>query len=225
VIFLLGLLLASPAEAAPADLLADLELFRQRSLVLRSEREKLDAEGTTKLSRLLQITPSVSAGIGKAETRASSDLTGKSKSIYDYWRLSAEWNLFRGFSDYHAWRAAQKSENAQGYQVRSEELRVELEGAKVIFNRLYLLDALTAQRELLKLKQETIRIGKDRYGQGKIPLQDVTKMEVDLSQQENSVRLAEISLAENEAAYKAFFVDDLRTKTWPLAESQSLAIS
>lgn len=223
---ILSLLLAAMAVAAPKDpFLDDLELIKQRSLVLRAERGQLDADQATSLSRLLQATPSISAGIGKTESRASSDLTGKSKTIYDYWRLTADWNLFRGFSDFQAWRAAKESEKAQEYQVRSKELETELAGARVIFNRLYLRDAKQAQAELLKLKQETMRIGRGRYAQGKIPLQDVTKLEVDLSQQANQARSAEVELAQNEAAWEAFFVDELKTSEWPLTETQSLALS
>jgi|GEM_PF-5893253 len=213
------------AESVPPGFLQDLELFRQRSLTIRTEVEKLSADRVTALSRILQVTPSISAGVGKHEEHAYSDSSGKGKLIYDYWRLSADWNLFKGFSDYHAWRAAESQKAAQGYQVRSEELRTELEGSKVIFNRLYLRDVRQAQEELLKLKQETMRIGRDRYKQGKIPLQDVTKMEVDFSQQLNVLRQSEIDLAQNEAAYKAFFVDELQTKEWPLTETQSLALS
>jgi outer membrane protein TolC len=227
-ILLMTLLLQSSVSfAAPVQpFLADLELFRQRSVTIRTEKEKLDADRVVSLSRLLQLTPSVSAGVGKTETRTNSDLTGgKSKAIYDYWRLSADWNLFKGFSDYHAWRAAEHEKSAQGFQVRAEELRTELDGSKVIFNRLYLRDVRQAQEELLKLKQETMRIGRDRYRAGKIPLQDVTRMEVDLSQQQNVVRQSEIDFAQNEAAYKAFFVDELQTQDWPLTETQSLALA
>lgn len=212
--------------AAPKDpFLQDLEIFRQKSLVLRAERGQLDADKTTSFSRLMQATPSISAGIGKSESRASSDLTGKSKTIYDYWRLSADWNLFRGFSDLQAYRAAKEAEAAQGFQVRSQELQTELGGAKVIFNRLYLRDAQRAQQDLLRLKQETMRIGRDRYAQGKVSLQDVTKLEVDLSQQANLARAAEVEVAQNEAAWKAFFVDEIQTSEWPLTETQSLALS
>lgn len=222
---LFTLLGAIGAEAAPRqDFLSDLELFRQRSLSLKTEQTRLDAAGTQLTSRLLQITPSVSAGIGKSETRSRSGVAGNSNTSSDYWRLSAEWNLFKGLSDYHSWSASAGLKNAQEYQVRSEELRIELEGAKVIFNRLYLRDVRLAQEELLQLKQETMRIGRDRYKQGKIPLQDVTKMEVDLSQQQNVLRQSEIDLAQNEAAYKAFFVDELLTKEWPLTDAQRLAL-
>lgn len=216
---------ATPAQAAKQPFLQDLELFKQKSLLLKADRAQLDADGSSRFSRLMQFTPSLSAGIGKTEIRASSDLTGKSKSIYDYWSLSANWNLFRGFSDLQAWKAAQGTEKAQAYQVQSRELQTELDGAKVIFNRLYLRDAKRAQDELLKLKQETMRIGRDRYRQGKIPLQDVTKLEVDLAQQANLARSAEVELDQNEAAWKAFFVDELRTSDWPLTEAQSLALS
>jgi outer membrane protein TolC len=206
-------------------LLADLELFQQKSLLLQAEHSQLKASKTQSLSRLSQIAPSISAGVGKSESRISSDLTGKTKSIFDYWRISADWNLFRGFSDFQAYRAAKENETAQEYQVRARALEIELAGAKVIFNRLYLLDAGRAQAELLQLKQETMRIGRDRYAQGKIPQQDLTKLEVDLAQQANQARSAELELAQNQIAWKAFFVDELKTNDWPLEETQSLALT
>ncbi|MGZ3711925.1 MAG: TolC family protein [Bdellovibrionota bacterium] len=225
VLLVSGLLLSQFAHAAATeDFFSDLELFKARAPLLRTENERLNAESVNRISKILQITPTVSAAIGKTESRVKSDTTGSAKTIYDYWGVSAGLNLFRGFGDFQAWRAADNSVEAQRYQVKSEELKIELDGAHVIFNRLYLRDVKSAQDELLKLKQETMRIGRDRYRQGKIPLQDVEKMEVDLSQQQNIVRQAEIDLAQNEAAYKAFFVDELRTVKWPFAESYSPAI-
>lgn len=215
---------SSSAWASPAaDFLADLDLFTARSLTIRSERQQLSSDASASLSRLLQVTPRVSVGVGRAMNKESIPIPYE--AYYNYWRASADWNLFRGGGDYFAWRAAKANERAQEFQVQSQELKTEFEGARIIFRRLYLNDVVGAQNELLKLKEETIRIGRSRYEQGKIPLQDVTKMEVDLSQQQNVVRQAQIDLAENESNYRAFFVEELKTRSWPFEKSQKIAVT
>ncbi len=225
-IFFYLLFFSVAAKSAPSqDFLSDLELFKARSLVLRSEKAQLEADSTATLSRFLQFTPRLSAGIGKGKDKLDSPVPFTSyDSNYWYWRATADWNLFRGGGDFFSWRSAKSSEMAQHFQVESQALKIELEGARVLFRRLNLLDVQGAQAELLKLKSDAMRIGLDRFHQGKIPLQEVTKMEVDLSQQQNVVRQSEIDLAENEAAYRAFFVDELKTKAWPFANGITLEI-
>jgi outer membrane protein TolC len=214
------------AQAAPsADFFADLEQFHARSLVLRSEREHLEAEGNSTLAKLLAFTPSLSAGLGKYRDSlkgASASQSPTYNTNYEYWRAQADWNLFHGGADYHALGAQQKVEEAQRFQLKSQELQVELDGAKLLFRRLYLLDVLKAQAELQRLKEESLKIGRDRFTHGRIPLQEVAKMEVDLAQQQNVVRQSEIDIAENEAAYRALFVEDLHTRDWPFVEGQKL---
>lgn len=219
---ILSLLLAASAFAAPADFLSDLELFKQRSLAIRTNREALSAAGASTTSRLLQFTPKIVLAGGRERDKLDAPPTlYPYDNQYWYWRSGVDWNLFKGGGDYLAWRAARGNETSAGFAVASQELRTELDGANVIFRRLYLRDSAGAQTELLKLKQETLRIGRDRYQQGKIPLQDVMKMEVDLSQQVNVVRQSEIDLAENEAAYRSFFVDELKTGQWPLTGNEA----
>jgi outer membrane protein TolC len=215
--FVSFVLTVAASAAAPGDFLADLELFKARSLAVRSDRQAFDAARSASLSRLLQFTPKASVAAGREWDRLDAPTaTASSDTHFWYWRAGIDWNLFRGGGDYLAWRAAKNAEDSSRFEVKNQELKTELDGANVIFRRLFLRDAQGAQVELLKLKQETLRIGRDRYRQGKIPLQDVLKLEVDLSQQQNVVRQSEVDLAENEAAYRSFFVDDLKTNAWPL---------
>lgn len=229
-----SLLFSIAAHAAPApDFLKDLEIFKARSLVLKSEREQLDANSAATISRFLQFTPNVSGVLARSGSNTTTDsisgsgavTTSTTKSYTNYFGANIDWNLFKSGGDFFAWRAAKASQEAQQYQVKNQELKTEVDGAGVIFRRLYLRDVHGAQVESLKLKQESIRIGRQRYSQGKIPMQDVSRMEVDLFQQQNVVRQSELQLAENQAAFRAFFVDDLQTKDWPFARNQELSIS
>ncbi len=224
---LFALFFSVAAQAASsADFLRDLEIFKQRSPLLKSEREQLDANSTATISRFLQFTPSASGVVGRSGQHATADgVSGTAKVYSSYLGANVNWNLFKSGGDFFSWQAAKASQEAQEYQVRNQELKTEVDGAGVIFRRLYLRDVQGAQAESLKLKQESIRIGRDRYKQGKIPLQDVSRMEVDLFQQQTVVRQSELQLAENQAAFRAFFVDDLQTKDWPFGPKQSLSIA
>ncbi len=221
---LLAAVLASTAFASPeSNFLEDLDLFKQRSLALRTDKEAVSAAGSNTLSHFFQFTPRVilAGGHEWATSEAPAQLYLSSSDDW-YWRAAADWNLFRGGGDYFSWRAAQKNEASQKYTLGSQELKTEVDGSNAIFRRLYLRDYKGAQDELLKLKQETLRIGHDRYKAGKISLQDVVKMEVDLSQQQNVVRQSEIDQAENEAVYRSFFVDALKTNDWPFSAKDAI---
>jgi outer membrane protein TolC len=63
-----------------------------------------------------------------------------------------------------------------------------------------------------------LRIVNDRYHQGKLPLQEVTKSEVDLTQQKNRSRQAALDLSENYAEMASLFMTDVQTKAWPFTE-------
>ena len=206
-------------SAAPGSFLSDLESFRANSLTLKPEIERETASSARAFSRAMAFTPGVNLAAGREESK----LNGQETSNYGYWRASAVWNLFRSGGDFFAWRAAKLTEESQGYRVQDEKLQVELVGAHAIFEQLYFRDAVGAQRELLKLKEEAVRIATDRYKQGKSPLQDVAKLEVDLAQQRIRVRSAELEQFKNEMEIKSLFVDSLQTRDWPFLEGQQMS--
>ncbi len=215
---LLSSLSQAARGAATETFFQDLAAFRSQSLTLRTELARLESGETVALSRALAWTPALSLQAGRQESQFNGERRPKS----DYLAANLSWNLFRGGSDLFAWKAARASAEAQRYQVENEKLEVELGGARVIFRRLYLSDVLATQGELLKLKEESLRIARSRYNQGKAPLQEVTKLEVDLAQSQNALRLAELNVAQNLLELRALFVDSLQTAAWPFAENQEV---
>jgi outer membrane protein TolC len=61
----------------------------------------------------------------------------------------------------------------------------------------------------------------DRYHQGKLPLQEVTKSEVDFIQQKSKVRNASLDLQENKSQINSSFIDNVKTSQWPFDEKCS----
>jgi len=206
---LLGISQASP------PFFQDLENFQKQSLSLQTEKQNLEATSANLLSRRLFWTPKLS--LSAVKTR--SELNGTATTDTDYAEAAARLNLFRGGSDWDKMQGASAAQKAQELQVLNESLRVEISASDLIFKSLYLAETRRIQEGLFKLKEETLKIAKDRYQQGKLPLQEVTKSEVDLIQQKNRVRQAHLEWLENKSQITSSFVADIQTKAWPFTEN------
>lgn len=214
IILLLGLV--TSAFASPGVFFEDLENFKNKSLNLHSERQNLKASSDLLFSRRLFWTPKLSVSAEKNETRINS-LKTESDSL----NANLSWNLFRGGSDWNQMKDAKAQVMAQELQVLNEISRIEVSAADLIFKSLYLLESERIQEQLLKLKEEAHKIVKDRYLQGKLPLQEVTKSEVDLIQQKNRFRSATLDKVENKSLVTSLFIDEIKTISWPFSEETS----
>lgn len=211
---MLGLATAASA-ATPSDFFSDLEAFRAESLSIRTEEGNLEAADAALTSRKLFWTPTLDASAARqrtesAGTAAESDLVGVEMSL----------NLYRSGGDWQRMREAEARRRAQGLELKNEILRVELRGADVVFKGLYLAEMRRLEEGILKLKEDSLRIVKDRYRQGKTPLQEVSKAEVDLVQQRSRLRKARLDELENRQDGLALFVKSIRTTSWPFDENQ-----
>jgi outer membrane protein TolC len=192
----------------------DLENFHSKSLSLKTERQNLESASDQLLSKRLFWTPTLAVSANQSEKR----INGGDSTKTDYLEADAQLNLFRGGADWNSMKSAEAAKKAQELRVLNENLRVEIAASDLIFKSLYLTESHNIQLELLKLKEESLRIAKDRYSQGKLPAQEVTKSEVDLSQQRGKIRLAQQDLIENKTQIVAAFVSDIATKAWPFSE-------
>lgn len=224
VIFIAAFLFDPAATLAAQEklhFLQDLESFRANSRTVRTELENLRSSETFALSKKFFWMPDLSISTGKDST----SVNGQKTSNPNYLSANSSINLFRGGKDFYSLRSALTARDAQEIQVASEELRVELAGANAIFDFLFLRDSYQVQAELVKLKEDSLRIGRSRYAQGRIPLQEVTKMEVDLSQQRLHLHEVELQREANTLAYHTLFVNELRTNDWPFADDQRINFS
>jgi outer membrane protein TolC len=116
---------------------------------------------------------------------------------------------------------AKAQKQAQELQLLNEGLRVEIAASDLIFKSLYLIEVERIQKEFLKLKEESLKIVTDRYHQGKLPLQEVTKSEVDYIQQKSKLRNASLDIQENKSQISSSFIDTIQTSQWPFDEKIS----
>ena len=228
---LLGAALGAGVASAgvPETFLHDLDAFKARSPAIRTQAAVLNAAAYRALSRSLYWTPEVNFTASRNERRAQANVSTQDLSYRastfqssDLLAVNGQLNLFRGFADMKNAGAARLQKESAELQLENSNLSVELEGARLIFSSLYLKEALDAQKEQLRLREEALRIGRERYKQGKIPLQEVTTVEVDLADLRTKLRQAELAVQENLVNLKNLFVDTFATKDWPFAVGQRL---
>lgn len=210
----LFLALSLPVQAVSNTFLTDLNNFKNKSLSLQTEKQNLDSASDTLLSKKLFWTPKLNLSAYETQTKQNSSMV----SDTNYLQADVTLNLFRGGSDLNSLFAASAQKKAQELQVQNENLRVEIKASDLIFKSVYLTESLRIQEQLLKLKEESLKIVHDRYSQGKLPSQEVVKSEVDLTQQKNKLRLASLDLIENKANIASMFVEEIKTKDWPFDE-------
>ncbi len=196
----------------------DLENFKNKNLNLKTEQQNLEATNDLVFSRKLFWTPKLSLSTAQSERR----INGATADEGNYLAADLSWNLFRGGADWNSLKDARAQQKAQGLQVLNESLRVEIKASDLIFKSLYLSESQRIQEQILKLKEESLHIVSGRYRQGKIPLQEITKSEVDLVQQRNKLRLARLDYIENKSQLTSSFINELQTRAWPFSEKTLL---
>lgn len=218
------LFLSTIVWASADPFFQDLEAFRAKNPGLKTELSRVEAASARALSRALHWTPDISLNASRNRTTSRS-FDEKTVSDSNSWGVSANFSLFRGGADLMASSAANANKEAQSLQYESEVLSLENRVSKLLFQNLFLKESLSIQKSLLQLKEESLRIGKERFSQGKIPLQEVTKLELDISQQRNRVRQTELEVESNLVSLRSLFVDETKTKDWPFSSSTKVGFA
>ena len=204
------LFLCFPANAADDAFFQDLENFRTQSLRVQSARQNLEASSDLLFSKNLFWTPRLSLSANQSKSQINQTVTDDR----NYLAADLTWNLFRGGGDVDSLHQAKALNKFQQLQLVNEELRIEVGAADVIFKSIFLTETKRIQEEFLRMKEDSLKIVLDRYKQGKMPLQEVTKSEVDLVQQKSKARLAGLDILENKSQIANAFVKELKTKNW-----------
>lgn len=213
--------LIATAQASPVTFFDDLDNFKNKNLNLQAEKQNLDASSDFLLSKKLFWTPKLDISANQTETTINNVKVSNVKSLNGDLTL----NLFHGGSDWNSFKDAEAQKKAQELQVLNEDLRVEIKASDLIFKALYLTESQRIQEQIFKLKEESYKIVTDRYNQGKLPLQEVTKSEVDLIQQKNKLRSARLDLIENKSEITSLFITEVKTNEWPFTELTTSQIS
>jgi outer membrane protein TolC len=209
------------------DFLTDLEVFRTNSLLPKTQKAKLRAAEDTLLSKKLFWSPELEFSVGQQQTTLNQSTSSGSvvttKDDKSYLQVAAGLNVFKSGQDLMGLERAEALHKARVSAARDEDLKLELEASNLVFKSIFLRQTLRIQEELRQMKEGSTKIIKDRYAQGKAPLQEVMKVQVDLNQQINRIRTAKIAVSENEMEMRTLFVRSTLTSDWPISENSTLA--
>lgn len=218
----LVILLATSTLHAQQFFFDDLEKIQVRSLSLQSEQEKRRAADDVSLAKNLFWTPTLSLSAQKDQRSTHVNDLGTEFTDSDSWSASGSLNLFRGGSNWKIKKSADHLLKAQQEKVEDEILKLESRASAIIFQQLYLSDIIEATKNLVKLREDSHKIVLAKYHQGKSPLQEVVKSEIDQSQQQTRLRNLEIEALENQAKWKTLWIDGIKTKQWPFKITQAI---
>jgi outer membrane protein TolC len=196
----------------PNSFLEDLKKISEKNYQLKSEFEKLKAKSEVKFSKSLFWTPQVSLSAGQIKENLNQKMT----SSNDFWKLSANLNLYNGLGSIHQFRAASFEEKAQEKNYQFKSLVSDNEAANIIFKNLYIDNLFKSTQNLLKTREDSHRLVLNKFKQGRASQQDVLKSEIDKSAMISRLREIELDMIENKISWRVFLNEDLKTKSWPL---------
>ena len=215
------LVLLTTAQASTKSYFEDIENFTQKNLNLKSEVQTQQFREDSLMSKKLFWTPKIGVSayqIQKQVKEQSQDQWTTANTKSDGVQADLTLNLYRGGADYNSLKSAEALLKHQELQVVNENLKLQVTASDLVFKNLYLVESAELQEKILKLKEESLKITQDRYRQGRTPQQEVTKAEVDISQQKNKLRLAKLEVSENQSQIRALFIEEIKTKAWPFSE-------
>lgn len=194
---------------------SDLSLFNEKSLSIQNKKYLFDSASTALISKQLFWSPTVSTYLNHQSFLKDNNI----QTATDIFGAKAQWNLFQGGGSINELDAAKAQKKASELSIINETLQVEVQASNLIFNFIYLTEIEQSSSEILKLKEETLKITSTRYQQGKLPRLELIKAEVDLNKQKILLREDKLKIQENLSEIKSLFLDKLTTNNWPFNEN------
>lgn len=192
----------------------DLEAIKDKSFSLENKKNNTQASSLLLSSKKLFWTPKLSAEVSRQMVKEDSNYASK-----DSLGVRMQWNLFKGGSSLNQMNSAKANLKASELAVINEELDVEVQSSNLIFKMIYLKEIVRNTEEILKLKEDVLKLTTERYKQGKLPRHELIKAEVDLNSQKIRLRESQINLNESISEIQTFYTEKLRSDTWPFSEN------
>ena len=186
------------------------------STSLQLQKVQVETSDIRRTQALFQFTPSVTVAAKTVRTGnslAPSELSGKQAVG------SADLNLFRFGADRAALNAAGKDREAQAALYENEFLSAELQAVSFLVDEISRKMTADIDRELVKLREQSLAIARARFAQGLLAQQEVEKVQVDLENSRARLADAEISRSEAEAALTARIGTARVAPVWPWQSS------
>ena len=213
--FAIAAVAAPSAEAAAPTFAEAYKTILDRSLRVRTQMLDVEASEIRRNAKYGAFTPSLA--VEGTQTTTAEPVVGPKQAA----GLAASVNLFRSFSDLAGLQAAKKSLERSQESLLNERQKAEAEAATAIF----LFIARTRQRQISErivgLKSESLKIARERYDKGLMPLQEVDKVAIELENSRAFLTDAVSAEAAAKASLQTLLGDDAVAVDWPWRQSLS----
>lgn len=206
------------AEKAELHFDSALQEIAKRSTTLRSQEAALQSARARTLPLKMAFLPSLSA---EAEQSSNSTLDRagvwgmeSSRNVL----LTAKLNLFRFGADAAALSAALSDAESENARLDSVKLSEESAAVRALIQRIERAREVGFLQDLVGLNSKAHEIAQQRYARGLLPVQEVDRVSIDLS--EAKARLSEAQASEEEArgSLERLLGHDRIVSEWPWKE-------
>ncbi len=168
-----------------------------RNLDIQTQKLNVEASRAKKLLSVGAFTPSLSLVGNEVRDSITDPRTRESAA------LALKANLFSSGTDFAALKAANRDIDASEETLKAQGLKAEDDAVSTLINFI----ARSRQRDLISqivtIKQDTVKIAKERYNKGLLPQQEVDKIQIDLDNSQARLIDADINLAAARASVSA----------------------
>lgn len=184
-----------------------------RSTSVGIQQSNLDSTEARNLSSKFALLPSLSAEASHTVSDASGSRTTR-RGL----GAVASLNLFKFGSDFSAMAAAGAENRSQSHQLADTILKAEAEAVRVVVA--YVQAALEVEtiKGISGIRDEALKIAKERYGRGLMAAQEVEKLSVDLDNSKARVSDAELALVAASAELQTLLGHANVATSWPWKE-------
>ncbi|MBI4405185.1 MAG: TolC family protein [Deltaproteobacteria bacterium] len=184
----------------------------EQSPVVASQRAIQEAASARSLPSRLALLPSLSA---EASTTRSTDSAQSGRGL----NATAQLNLFRFGADYADMRAASAEVAREGLRTEDAILKAEAEGVRVLVAFIQSRRELEILKQMVKVREESVRIAQERYRRGLMASQESDKVVVDRDNERARLKDSEASAARATADLAAALGSHAVLAEWPWKES------
>lgn len=180
----------------------------EQSPTFKNQQEKVSAQESERLSKVMSFLPSLSASYGKDHSY-NSDLDSYSSSI----ALSA--NLFKGGSDFSSASSSFSLLESERKQLSQTEIESQANALNLLVNYILSSKKVSIVNELLSIQKNSLDISQKRYARGLIPKQEMEKAEVDVYNSEARLMNAQMELETYKKQVESYLSQEKVKIDWP----------
>ena len=185
---------------------------RHQDFVL--EKKNLDVAKGNRLTGYSRFLPNISVSSGRIR-----NIQDDEETEYQRNSLDANLNVFNFGSDSFKLKSANQSVSLQKNRINLKRLELEKRVTDVIFNYLENKANIQVYKQIVKIREESLKLAKRRYKQGQLSQQDMQRVQIDLNNAQGDLVDFRIALERSRSLLVQFTTKEDLSFTWPWNEA------